>query len=270
MRQMFPAFLVALLMPFGVAAQECTIEKNRIQTGKICLVAQVIARPESDGRPLAVVVHGDGGGGVRDSYLQMFETTTERIKAAVPGAGVVFLQRPGYRSKFGQSEGSAKPEDDDYTKENVAHMAAAITALREIWKPSRLIWVGHSGGSALGALVMGMNPGLIDGAVLSACPCGDVFEWRSHRNTMRGRYNASTWPNSLSPIKFQDGLRPGTPVVLMTGDKDDNTLVKFAAAWQEAAKARGVTAELLVLPGINHPNAAGVPEVAEHAARLMR
>jgi pimeloyl-ACP methyl ester carboxylesterase len=197
-------------------------------------------------------------------------TTAERIKTAVPESGVVFLQRPGYSSRLGVSEGVAKPRDDDYTKENLVHMTAAAAALREAYKASRVVWVGHSGGAAFGALVMGTKAGLVDAAVLVGCPCGIVRDWRTHRNYSRGEPSASTWPASLSPIEHQDALARDAEVVLLTGDKDDNTLPRFAAAWVDKAKAKGVRAQLALLPGFDHGRSAAAPDVAEHAARLLQ
>lgn len=262
--------LAAALTPQNAAASDCVLEKGRIKAGGVCLAVEIFAKPQAPGRPMAIVVHGDGGGSIRDGYLRLLRTTGKRIAEAVPGAGVVFVQRPGYRSDIGESEGHAKSEDDDYTPENVKHMADAVAALKQAWRPSRVVWVGHSGGSALGALVLGRYPGTVDAAVLVGCPCGEIKEWRQHRNFQRGRHNASLWPASLSPIAHQDGLRAGLPVVLLTGDKDDNTLPRFAQAWAEKAKARGVDARFVSLPGAGHGKSAGAPEVAEHAARLMK
>jgi len=264
------AALLVLSFAGGAQAQSCAIAQNRLQAGSVCLAVSLVAKPDGLDKPLAIVVHGDGGGNVNDTYLQTMLATAERIKAAVPGAGVVFVQRPGYGSRLGRSEGVAKAADDDYTRENVAHMAAAVAALKDEFKPSRVVWAGHSGGAALGALVMGLHPGLVDAAVLSGCPCGSIREWRTNRNYSRGRPNDSLWPGSLSPIDNQDGLRPGQTVVLLTGDRDDNTLARLAAPWVEKARAKGVQAELVVLPGINHPGAAAAPEFASAAARLLR
>lgn len=262
--------LAAALAPRSASADDCVLEKGRIKAGEVCLAVEVFAKPQAAGRPMAFLTHGDGGGSIRDGYLEFFRTTGKRIADAMPGAGVIFVQRPGYRSAIGKSEGRANSEDDDYTPENVKHMAAAVAALKQAWQPSRVVWVGHSGGSAIGALVLGRHSGTVDAAVLAGCPCGEVKEWRQHRNFQRNRPNASLWPNSLSPIAHQDGLRSGLPVVLLTGDKDDNTLPRFAQAWVEKAKTRGADAKFVSLAGVNHPRSAAAPEVAEHAVRLMK
>lgn len=240
-----------------------------MKAGTVCLAVSVIAKPQGPGLPLAVIVHGDGGGQVNERYLARLVETGRNIGRAVPTAGVVIVQRPGYSSTLGRSEGVAKAGDDDYTAENVAHMAAAIAALRESLRPSRVVWVGHSGGSALGALVAGTKPMLVDAAVLAGCPCGDIREWRTHRNYSRGRPQDSVWPSSLSPIQFQDALPSGMEAVLLTGEKDDNTLPRFAQAWVAKASAKGVAARLIVLPGVDHAGSLTAPETIAHAVRLL-
>lgn len=264
--------MVAVLL-FGFVgtaqANTCTLDQGRLQAGRVCLAVKVFAEPSGPGQPIAVIVHGDGGGTIDPQYLNRFETTGQRITEARPGAGVIFIQRPGYRSSLGRSQGRAKAEDDDYTRENVDHLAAAVRELRTLWEPSKVVWVGHSGGSALGALVMGRHAGVVDDAVLASCPCGNIRRWREHRNTSRGRPNASTWPNSLSPVDHMDGLTPGMRVVLITGDRDNNTRAEFSMPWIEKAQARGVEARMILLPGFDHGPVADVPEVADNAAALL-
>jgi pimeloyl-ACP methyl ester carboxylesterase len=264
--------VLALFLGFAGTSQAntCTLDQGRLQAGRVCLAVKVFAAPSGPGQPLAVIVHGDGGGMIDNQYLARFESTGQRIAEARPSAGVVFVQRPGYRSTLGISQGRAKAEDDDYTRENVDHMAVAVRELRAAWKPSKVVWVGHSGGSALGALVMGRHPGVVDDAVLASCPCGSIRRWREHRNISRGHWNASTWPNSLSPVDHMDGLIRGSRVILITGDRDNNTRPEFSMPWIEKAVARGVEARMVLLPGLGHGPVADVPEIADHAVTLLR
>lgn len=264
--------LLGFVLPWRHAAAQsvpCTPENGRVQAGAVCLVVKVLASPEQPGRPLALIVHGDGGAFLSAGYLASLDRLGQRIARARPGDGVVFVQRPGYRSALGTSEGRAKTIDDDYTAENVAHMASAARALRAHWSASRLVWVGHSGGAALGALALGREPGVAEAAVLAGCPCGSIEQWRTHRNASRGRHGDSLWPNSLSPLEHMDGLQTGLRVVLLTGDRDDNTLPRFNEPWVAKARDQGVDAQMIVLPGLDHGQVAGSAEVVSHTARLM-
>lgn len=275
LRSLGLAAVVALLwlgIPWRAATAQptpCVPEHGRIQAGSVCLVVKVLASPEQPGRALALIVHGDGGAFLSAGYLASLDRLAQRIVRTRPGDGVVFVQRPGYRSPLGHSEGRAKTIDDDYTPENVGHMAAAARALRAHWSAARVVWVGHSGGAALGALALGREPGVAEAAVLVACPCGSIEQWRAHRNASRGRPGDSLWPNSLSPLDHVDGLQAGMRVVLLTGDRDENTLPRFNEPWVAKARGRGVDAQLIILPGLDHGQVAGSAEVVSHTARLM-
>jgi pimeloyl-ACP methyl ester carboxylesterase len=261
---------VTACCPTGAAASDCHPDQGRVQAGTACLVIKVHAAPAGPGRALALIVHGDGQGFLEAGYLERLDSLAQRLAQARPGDGVVFVQRPGYRSPLGRSEGRAKRQDDDYTAENVHLMAAALKALREAWQPGRAVWIGHSGGAALGALVLGRAPGLTDAAVLAGCPCGPIAQWRAHRNQSRGRPGDSLWPESLSPTEHLEGLGPGTAVVLLTGERDDNTLARFNEAWVERARARGADARQIVLPGVGHGGVIESGEVVRQAIRLMQ
>lgn len=261
---------VTACCPTVAAASDCHPDQARVQAGTACLVIKVHAAPAGPGRALALIVHGDSQGFLEAGYLARLDGLAQCLVQARPGDGVVFVQRPGYQSPLGRSEGRAKRQDDDYTAENVQLLAAALKALREAWQPARAVWIGHSGGAALGALVLGRAPGLADAAVLAGCPCGPIAQWRAHRNRSRGRPGDSLWPESLSPTENLDGLRPGTAVVLLTGERDDNTLARFNEAWVDGARARGADARQIVLPGVGHGGVIDTRELVREAARLMQ
>lgn len=256
--------------PSCAQTSDCHPGQGRVQAGPACLVLKVHAAPAGPDRALALIVHGDGQGFLEAGYLARLDGLAQRLVQARPGDGVVFVQRPGYQSPLGRSEGRAKRQDDDYTAENVQLLAAALKALREAWQPARAVWIGHSGGAALGALVLGRARGLADAAVLAGCPCGPIGQWRTHRNQSRGRPGDSLWPESLSPPEHMEGLGPGTAVVLLTGERDDNTLARFNEAWVERARARGADARQIVLPGVGHGGVIESGEVVRQAARLMQ
>ena len=120
--------------------------------------------------------------------------------------------------------------------------------------------VGHSGGAATTAVLLGMKPGLIDGAVLVACPC-DVAAWRSGRRA---------WSRSENPILWADRVGRATRVVALTGDRDDNTAPELARGYVAALAARGIDAVFRALPGESHNGAFRSPEVLEAVRSLAR
>ena len=262
--------ILSMICSHALAATPCTLDNSRVQAGKLCLVARVINQPSGPEQRLAIIVHGDGGGFVTASYLDRLLAVAARISQSAPDDGVVVLQRPGYRSPLGTSEGHARMEDDDYTAENVQHLAAAVRTLRSTWKSSRVVWVGHSGGAALGALVLGREAGVADAAVLAGCPCGSIREWRTHRNASRGRPSDGLWPRSLSPVDHMSALSPGMEIILITGDRDENTLARFNEPWLDKALSRGVNARMITLPGIGHGGVIDSPDLTRHTVQLLK
>ena len=221
------------------------------------------ARP---GQPLVVFMHGDNGGSVADRTWAGLIERGDALATAT-GASFVVLVRPGYSGPGGRSSGSAKPEDDDYTAGNVRLVADAIAALKVRFRPSRTIVGGTSGGAAMSALVVGRHPGVVDAAWLNACPC-QVQPWRAWREQSANRKRP--WSSSLSPDENLAGIARGTRIAVVVGDKDQNTLSRFSEAYVAAAKARGVDASLVLVPGAAHESTWRSPEAAAALAALLR
>ncbi|MEI6305983.1 MAG: alpha/beta hydrolase, partial [Deltaproteobacteria bacterium] len=85
----------------------------------------------------------------------------------------VALIRPGYYDERGEySSGSdGYRRADNWTREIIVEVGAVIERLRNKYKPKSLIIVGHSGGAATAAVLLGMKPKLAEAAVLVSCPC---------------------------------------------------------------------------------------------------
>lgn len=211
---------------------------NAVPAGRHCIA---IATYKGGGAPRAVVVwlHGDISRGGPADYLKRY--------AQSPAAGVVsiVMLRPGYRDRDGRrSSGSDGGRRDHYTAENVDAIAAALRGLRRRYGKARLIVIGHSGGAATTATILGRHPGVIDTAILVSCPC-DLPTWR----TSRGR---SQWHRSLNPTKFVDRVPKSTRVFALTGGQDFNTRPGLAKQFVARLRARGVPAFFQEVPGAGH------------------
>jgi pimeloyl-ACP methyl ester carboxylesterase len=215
-----------------------------------CLAVVPVAPPPGADRPrvLVVMIHGDRTGSLEQRHVDRWVEVGRALQAADRRA--LLLIRPGYRTPAGDSSGWANPRDDDYTAENTARVAGALVALRQTLQPQRIVLVGHSGGAATAALVLGRHPGAADAALLLGCPC-DLPPWRDHRNLQRGGFDRA-WSHSLNPLAFVSGIVAATPVHVATGARDDNTLSRFAISWVERAAARGVAAAFEEVPGHDH------------------
>jgi len=246
--------LLALVPSAPLRAQACAglpAERATPDGQGGCLALVPVEGPARDAaapRALVAMIHGDGTGSLEQRHVDAWLRVGEALAA---GDRVVALViRPGYRSPAGDSSGWANPRDDDYTAANVARVAGALAALRQAHRPRHVVLVGHSGGAATAALVLGRHPGAADAALLLGCPC-DVPPWRRHRDAQRG-HGDRPWHASLNPLDFVASIPQATPVIVATGMRDDNTLPLFARRWTEKASAAGVDARNTDVPGLGH------------------
>ena len=181
---------------------------------------------------LIVYLHGDGSGAKRPSdYLQR---SVEHISQ--DNVAHIILMRPGYFDSTGHySTGKSHRNSwraTSYNAHNVKEIAAVIRKLKTFHQAEQVILVGHSGGAALAALILGKHPDVADGAVLAACPC-DVNKWVEMAGTRSGR-------GALSPIDYVDHIKPDVAVIALTGTLDNNTRPPLAIEYIE--KLRHTTA----------------------------
>jgi predicted esterase len=228
-----------------------------VEATGVCLVTQTFGADAAGARPtLVVAIHGDGSDGGPSDYMASFVRGLAR-----PGVVGVVLVRPGYATADGRiSGGSTNGRRDNYTAGNVAAVGAAIGALRARHRAGRVVVVGHSGGAAIAGVLIGQRPGLIQGAVLAACPC-DVPRWRTTRS--------GPWPRSLSPHSFAGGVSRATRVVAITGASDTNTTPDLAEAYVRALAARGVPARF-VSTGAGHGFGGLAAAAATAASGMIR
>jgi pimeloyl-ACP methyl ester carboxylesterase len=233
--------------------------KTHVSGQEQCIVVKQFGSDAPEN--LVVWLHGDISSGGPANYH--FETAERLSKLpAMQAVRSVAMVRPGYQDGFGNQSSVAflhSQKNDHYTQANVLEVGAAIARLRAQFSPKRVLVVGHSGGAATAALLLGMKPGLIDAAVLIACPC-DISAWRSGR---------SAWSRSESPSNWVDKVALTTQVIALTGDQDDNTLPKLAENYVAALQARKIDAQFKLLAGFNHNAAFRAPEVRHAIEQLL-
>ena len=115
----------------------------------------------------------------------------------------------------------------------------------------RTIAVGHSGGAAITANILGTHPDLIDAALLVSCPC-DVERWRAHMLSTTKFTGFQGKIATLSPITVVGGIPPDTRVTMLVGADDDVTPPPISQAYRDAAVRAGKRVALQVLPGEGH------------------
>jgi pimeloyl-ACP methyl ester carboxylesterase len=242
-------------------AATCSPEdyERKVSGASQCLLMRRFGASDPD--VMIVWLHGDVSSGgpanyhfaIADQVVRQFDT----IKVLS-----VALVRPGYSDGSGDSSSVALLQGgraDHYTKENITEVGAAIERLRAKFQAKKVVVVGHSGGAATAAVLLGMKPKLIDAAVLVSCPC-ELNAWRAGRRQ---------WNRSENPIKWVDGVDPSTRVVALTGAKDDNTSPDLASGYVEALRARGVDATFQLLADETHNGAFRSPEVSNAVHTLL-
>ena len=185
---------------------------------------------------------------------------------SIVAAGVL---RPGYADPSGErSSGEmGMAVGDNYTPQVVDAVAIAARRLKETYTARAVVLVGHSGGGAIAANILGRHPDLADGALLVACGC-DPEAWRAR---MRVQQPAPIWdePNpSLMPLTLIDGISRDTRVRLLVGEEDDVTIPEDSRRYAAALQERGVDAQLTVVPGLGH-NILITPESFRELASLV-
>lgn len=206
--------------------------------GKLeCLVMKLFAPPETAGaRTLLVFLHGDTSAGGPSSYL--YPLAAKYTSQSVISAALI---RPGYfDADHNESTGNSLGRRDNVTEHNVEAVANALQALRTHYKVSRLVVVGHSGGAATAAVILGKFPGVIDDAILVGCPC-NMARWKAGRSF-----------RSLSPDQFTADVPKQANVVALTGSKDDNTYPQLASGYVADLVARGVNGKFMEVPDASH------------------
>ncbi len=244
-RRSLAGLAAALALALPVLAAPCAREDPAARmTGRAeCIAFRIYRAAHAGAAPaLVVVIHGDiVGGGVAATHYPV----AEAIARAQPGAVVAALLRPGYADGAGRaSSGQSHGHLDNYTAANVDELAGAIAKLKTHHRARRSLVVGFSGGGAFAALLIGRHPGLLDDAVVIACPC-DIKAWRT---TRPGR----PWTRSESPIDYVDRVPPATRVAVITGSADWLTPPWLAEDYAARLQARGVAARVEIVPGATH------------------
>jgi pimeloyl-ACP methyl ester carboxylesterase len=259
-------------LPWAALAQQATCPDGKKADGmeragdsRHCLVIRTLSPAQASARitprVLVVFLHGDNGGRIElkaDSGAAAM--LAEKLQTVT-----VALQRPGYSSELGTSDGRSGPGDDDYTPQNIEILAAALNNLRKLNPGKKVLLVGHSGGAAMVALLAGRFPGSADAYLLAACPC-DVPAWRQWRNSAAGKKGAWT---SLSPLAEAEKMPPGTLISLVVGNKDENTLPLFSESYARALQARGLKTRVTYAMNATHVSVLRSPEFLMLAGELV-
>ncbi len=228
------------------AAEPCAADNRaRVAANDECLVIKTYGE-SAERTSLIIFIHGDGYRPDPSDYGPSDYMYRIAQRYGTKGVVAIGLIRPGYfDSRNNHSTGNSHREWDNYQPDVIATVAAAVKVLKNHYKAEYVVLAGHSGGSAISGVIIGKYPGLVDAAVLGACPC-NVPDWR----IMRRGYN--NWTLSLSPHDFIGEIDKKTKVVAITGGNDGNTEPVLARDYVTVLRANGIDATYIEVPGIGH------------------
>jgi pimeloyl-ACP methyl ester carboxylesterase len=242
--------LLTLLAASPVSAQAVDSSLVWVQTTsfrlRVRVFTQVIAAAPG---MLVVVLHGDSPFG-NPGYQDVFAYRVAREHAEVVAAAVL---RPGYTDPQGNTSDGERGQTtgDNYNARNTDAVAQAIEELAQRYRATRTIVVGHSGGAAIAANILGTHPEIADAALLVSCPC-DVERWRAHMLSKTRFDGFQGRISTLSPIAVVGGISPDVRVTMLVGADDDVAPPSLSQAYRDAAVRQGKHVALQVLPGEGH------------------
>jgi pimeloyl-ACP methyl ester carboxylesterase len=256
------AFLMTLLMlTAGAQAAPCEREdfETRVSGASECLIMKRYGTTEP--ATMIVWLHGNvSTGGPANSHFRIAEQVaadlaTEKVLA-------IALVRPGYPDGTGAySSGDDNGRADNWQQATIAEIGTVIERLRDRYRPRKLVIVGHSGGAAIAAVLMGMKPQLAQAALLVACPC-DMVAWRFGR---RG----PPWA-SEDPLRWVEKVAASARIVALTGSRDETTQPMLAKRYVERLKARGIDAAFELVPDAGHIDILRTPALTKATADIVR
>lgn len=247
---------IAFAMFGGKIAQQTPPEERAkgkvewIEAGALRLKLEGFAGAPVPANPvLVVVLHGDSPFHP-PSYQYVF---AHRVAMQNPNVIAVALLRPGYSDDTGaKSEGvRGLTTGDNYTRKVVDAVADCIRQLQYWYKPVRTVLAGHSGGAAVAADVLGLHPGLVDGALLVSGPY-DVDAFRRHMQAVQKNPIWSQPISSISPIDVAARIKRTTKVSVVVGSDDDVVPPEIGRAYAALLQHYGCKATLTVLEGLKH------------------
>jgi predicted esterase len=229
--------------------------KTRVYTGT------AVSRPPV----LVLVLHGDLPE-PPPSYQYEFAKHIAETSTGVVAAGVL---RPGYADPAGdRSSGDmGRAVADNYSPEVVDAVALAARELARAHGAHAIVLVGHSGGAAIAANLLGRHPDLAHGAVLAACGC-DPVKWRATRRAETGNPIFDGPTRSLLPLDLAGDVASRAIVRMVVGEEDDIAPPAYSQAYATALRQRGIDVSVDVVPGAGH-NILFHPRVVEAVAEVL-
>ena len=193
------------------------------------------------------------------------------LAEALAGAGLASL-----RVSFAGNGSSEGRFEDAVPSKEVGDLGAIVDAL-ERWGVTRIAYVGHSMGGAVGVMRTAADPRIVCLVSLAGMVHVDAFFQRTFAHLAPGTPMLDKPECPWSPAIADDAARIGSvtgqaaairvPWLLVHGDADE--LVPYQDAL-DARAAAGGRAELVTLAGIDHRFTGAVPQMIDAVVPWLR
>lgn len=237
---------VLLITSYATVAECDNSPKNVSIDGTCTRIMTFTSEAKLTNPTLVIVLHGDSPfqpPGYQYIFAKKLALMTKNVVA-------VGLLRPGYTDPQNRTSGGNKGESigDSYDIERISQIMLAVDALVERYHPSKVVLVGHSGGAAITANLIGLYPGKIDLAFIVSCPC-DVSQWRKDMFALTREPVFEGDIPALSPHTLAKSVSEDTHVTLIVGSQDVVTRPYLSKQYMEQLKESGVPVVLKMVPG---------------------
>lgn len=214
------------------------------------LKAQAYVSPQASAHPvLVVVLHGDA-----PFAKPRYQYDFARRAAAKGDVVAAAILRPGYTDAAGDTSSGVRglTTGDNYTRDRIEMIAAAIRGLQKAHSARAVVLVGHSGGAALSADLLALHPELAKAALLVSCPC-DLPAWRAHMKVLQ--HGDAIWDRpvtSVSALDLASQVPKDVVVRMLVGSADEVAPPELTQRYADALSSRGVDVKVSQLPGKDH------------------
>lgn len=216
---------------------------------------------------LVIVIHGDAP--FNNPGYQY--RAAAKIAAHLKNVVAVGVLRPGYTDSDHHTSNGRRgmTTGDNYTPSRIETIAEVIEQLQRVYRPVSTIVIGHSGGAAIAADLIGLKPTLAQQGVLVSCPC-NVDKWRQHMRRLQP-VNLLWWipVSSVSPIDVVKDISPSTKVTLIVGEQDNVTPPALSREYYQKADSLHRRANLVLVPGEGHEILLH-PQVSQEIEKAIR
>lgn len=252
--------MLVLIGSIDTMAAPCEAEdfQTTVSGQSECLLMRRYGSSSPD--TLVVWLHGNvSTGGPANFHFKLAEATANAF--AAENVMAIALVRPGYPDGTGAySSGSDNGRADNWQRQTIQEIGKVIERLKSRFNPRTTIIVGHSGGAAIAAVLLGMQPDLAEAAILIACPC-DMSTWRAGRSR-------TPW-SSEDPLSWTAQIKPTARVMAFTGSNDHTTSAALATTYVARLRERSIKASFVLVPDAGHIDILKSPMIMEAISALV-